>query len=179
MHMLWQMHSWMCKVHERRTIKCDARFYTGRQGQLPCKETASICCKLAHQHPHPRLFPSIQTQFTQIAQTSIQAYIRKRLDVMLIRKDNIKSDYAARGPSLTGLTIILKSNVLLFSTSTLGQLGTFQNNLLIGQMIHVLQIIWQIRSWPDWARARREKEIELELNSFLFAGKIFKPETFV
>jgi len=36
------------------------------------------------------------------------------MDVMLIRKDNIKSDYAARRPSLTGLTIILKSNVLLF-----------------------------------------------------------------
>jgi len=40
------------------------------------------------------------------------------MGVMLMRKSNIKSDYAAREPSLTGLAIILKSNVLLlFSTS--------------------------------------------------------------
>ena len=122
------MHRWMCKVHERRTILCDARFSTGRQGVLPCKEIASsCCCKLAYQHPHPRLFPSIQSQFTQIAlikeHTSIYS---KRMDVMLIRKDNIKSDYAARGPSLTGLKIILESNVLLFPPQLQASLELFR-----------------------------------------------------
>ena len=95
---------------------------------LPCRETASsCCCKLAYQHPHPRLFPSIQTQFTQIAlikeHTSIYS---KRMDVMLIRKDNIKSDYAARGPSLTGLEIILESNVLLFPPQLQASLELFR-----------------------------------------------------
>jgi len=48
------------------------------------------------------------------------------MDVMLIRKDNIKSDYAARGPSLTGLEIILESNVLLFPPQLQASLELFR-----------------------------------------------------
>ena len=89
-----------------------------------------------------------------------------------MRKSNIKSDYAARGPSLAGLAIILKSNVLLLFPPHLASLELFRIICWFDKESMCDGLFEKADAGHIWARAVKEKEIELEFNFFFLRGDL-------
>lgn len=115
-------------VHERRTTVGRCRIFTLRQPPGAASNVEKqhqdelLYCLRINIHIHA----SFHAYKHSLHRYRAYKHIFKRMDVMLMRKINIKSDYAARGPSLTGLAIILKSNVLLLFPPHLASLELFR-----------------------------------------------------